>query len=177
MRALVVFESMFGNTRTIAQAVADGLAARGEVVLVEVGAAGAALDGAVDLLVVGAPTHVYGLSRASTREGATKQATGPLVSTGIGLREWLAGLDANAPAVPAAAFDTRFAKPRWLTGSAARSAVRQLRARRHPVLAPPESFLVTGMTGPLVDGELARARAWGEHLADVLAAPGSRRAR
>ncbi|HEY8721330.1 flavodoxin domain-containing protein [Pengzhenrongella sp.] len=59
MRALVVYESMFGNTRDIAQAVADGMSAEVEVEVVEVGAAPEHLDAEVGLLVVGGQ-HVVG---------------------------------------------------------------------------------------------------------------------
>lgn len=82
MRALVVFESMFGNTQVIARSVADGLAPRMRVDLVEVGAAPTALDGDVDLLVVGGPTHAFGMSRAGTRQSAAQQSQRGLVSGG-----------------------------------------------------------------------------------------------
>jgi hypothetical protein len=105
MRALVVFESMFGNTQAIAQAVADGLAIRMEVDLLEVGSAPAAVPGGVDLLVVGAPTHAFGMSRPATRQSAAQQAPAGLVSKGHGLREWLTALSIGAPDVVAVAFD------------------------------------------------------------------------
>jgi hypothetical protein len=92
MKALVVFESIFGNTQHIAEAIAEGL--RGEVEVVEVGKARAEIAG-VDLLVVGGPTHAWGMSRAMTRSGARDQAakagTKP-VSEGEGVRDWLARL-------------------------------------------------------------------------------------
>jgi hypothetical protein len=120
MNAVVVFESMYGNTQRIAEAIAEGLGPPGDVRVVEVGEAGAAtLDGA-DLLVAGGPTHAHGLSRAGTRAGAADRTGDRLVSRGAGLREWLAALPRGAAPRHAAAFDTRFDKPRWLTGSAAR---------------------------------------------------------
>ena len=63
MTALVVFESMFGNTKVIADAVAEGLARHLPVRQVEVGAAPTVIGGEVELLVVGGPTHAFGLSR------------------------------------------------------------------------------------------------------------------
>src|SRR5688500_18719952 len=116
MKALVVYESMFGNTETVARALADGLASRMEGDVGEVGAAPGAVRGDVALLVTGGPTHAFGLSRESTRKAAADQSQGALVSRGIGLREWL---DALAPgsAVPAATFDTRVRHPR-VPGSA-----------------------------------------------------------
>ena len=72
-RALVVYESMFGNTEAIAHAIAEGLSLQLAVELVEVSAAPTTLRD-VDLLVAGGPTHAFGLSRRSTRESAREQA-------------------------------------------------------------------------------------------------------
>jgi flavodoxin len=60
-RALVVYESMFGNTEAIAHAIAEGLSPHLSVELVEVSAAPITLRD-VDLLVTGAPTHAFGLT-------------------------------------------------------------------------------------------------------------------
>ena len=114
MRALVVFESMFGNTQIVARAVADGLSSCMAVDVVEVGAAPTVIDDDVELLVVGGPTHAFGMSRPATREGSAKQAEQGVVSTGIGLREWLAAVQGGSASVAAAAFDTR---SRSLAGS------------------------------------------------------------
>ena len=128
----------------------------------------------VNLLVVGAPTQIMGLSKPNSRASAAKQATTGVVSQGIGLREWLDKLPADGAAVPAAAFDTRLNKSSWLTGSAARSAEKTLRKLHHPIAVKAESFLVAGTPGPLLDGEVERARAWGEKLGASLAPAGSR---
>jgi flavodoxin-like protein len=161
-RVLVVYESMFGNTRDIAKAVAEGLADAGTVDLVEVGAAPIPLPDDVDLLVVGAPTHAFGLSRPATRKSAADQAVGEVVSTGIGLREWLDELTPGTAAV--SAFDTRV-KVALMPGSAARRALGRLRKLGFPMLLRSESFYVQGTPGPLKDGEIARARRWGAKLA------------
>ena len=166
MRAFVVYESMFGNTQVVARAVADGLAAADgidDVSLVEVGTAPAQVGDDVDLLVVGAPTHALGLSRPSTRRDAVTKTAEPLVSTRLGLREWLAGLGRVDRRLPAAAFDTKVDKPR-LPGSAARAAARRLRRLGMPLVVPTTTFRVDGMTGPLLDGEVDRARRWGADL-------------
>jgi hypothetical protein len=164
MRALVIFESMFGNTQVIAKAVADGLSSSMNTDLMEVGAAPTRIAGDVDLLVVGGPTHAFGLSREKTRQSAADQAEEDLVSRGIGLREWLADLEGGAAEIGAATFDTRINKPR-VPGSAARGAEKRLRRLGFRIAAPAESFYVEGTTGPLVDGEAERARRWGEALA------------
>jgi hypothetical protein len=169
MRALVVFESMFGNTQAIANAVADGLASRVSVEVVEVGVAPGVLGDDLGLLVVGGPTHAFGLSRPDTRRSAAQQADRPVVSAGIGLREWLAAVHPPA-SVAAVAFDTRVDKP-WLRGSAARSAQKRLRRRGFRIAGAAKSFYVTGTTGPLVEAELERARRWGEQLASAARGP------
>jgi hypothetical protein len=166
MHALVVYESMFGNTEAIARAVAEGLATRLEVETVEVGAAPGTLEEGMDLLVVGGPTHAFGMTRPSTRQDAERKA-GHVISAQIGLREWLAGVRTAGP--PAAAtFDTRIAKPR-VPGSAARAAEKRLRRLGYRMAAPAESFFVTDVDGPLVEGEAERAKQWGADLGAALA--------
>jgi hypothetical protein len=168
-RGLVVFESMFGNTQVIASSVADGLAPRMQVDLIEVGVAPTALDGDVDLLVVGGPTHAFGMSRPGTRQSAAQQSQRGLVSARTGLREWLGRLPGTSRHVAVATFDTRIAKPR-LPGSAAAAAEKRLRRLGFWSVVPPKSFYVEGTTGPLVDGEPERARRWGAELGAALGA-------
>jgi hypothetical protein len=163
MQALVVYESMFGDSQAIAEAVAAGLSGEMAVNVVEVGAAPAAVDRDVNLLVVGGPTHAFGMSRPATREDAlTKSADTGVVSKGDGLREWLDAVRIELD-VPAVAFDTRINKPR-VPGSAAHAAQRRLRHIGCRTVAPAESFYVHGTKGPLVDGEVDRAQQWGRQL-------------
>lgn len=164
-RALVVFESMFGNTQKIAEAVKQGLSSYVPTDILEVETAPHALGKGIELLVVGGPTHAFGMSRPGTREDATRQAGGHIVSGGIGMREWLTTLERTPGTVTAAAFDTRIAKPR-VPGSAARAAEKRLRKLGFRVTVASESFYVTGTAGPLVEGEEERARAWGEKLGE-----------
>lgn len=170
MRALVVYESMFGNTQAVARAIADGLETWAAVDVVEVNAAPTVLADDISLLVVGGPTHAFGLSRESTRRDAATQTAGTLVSTGAGIREWLSRIAHPTTEIAAAAFDTKINKP-WLPGSAAKAAHKRMRWLRFRMAAAPESFYVTGASGPLVDGELDRARAWGERLGSMWASP------
>lgn len=172
MRALVVFESMFGNTEKVARAVAEGLEPLFATEVVEVGQAPTAFDPGLDLLVVGAPTHAFGLSRPSTRDTAAGQAPGELVSRGIGVREWLTGLaplDERHRGTPGAAFDTRLAKPSWLTGSAARGIGRRLRRCGYRLVTAPAGFHVAATAGPLIVDEAERARRWAATIAAVVA--------
>jgi hypothetical protein len=167
MRARVVFESMFGNTQAIAQAVAEGLAENMSVDLEEVGSAATDVTDDVGLLVVGGPTHAFGMSRERTRESAAVQAAGDVVSAGEGLREWLGAVTGGSRAIAAAAFDTRIDKPR-MPGSAARGAEKRLRRLGFRVLVPAASFYVTDTSGPLVEGERERARRSGELLGSTM---------
>ena len=171
MRALVVFESMFGDTKDVADAVARGLAEEMQVQTLEVGTAPGVVDPDVDVLIVGGPTHAFGMSRPGTREDAVKQADGAgVLSEKRGIREWLATVQVS-PQLQAAAFDTRVYKPH-LPGSAAHAAERRLRRLGCTVFAPAQSFYVAGTKGPLVDGELDRAARWGRQLSGRAARPG-----
>jgi hypothetical protein len=161
MRALVVYESMFGNTEKVARAVADGIGERCEVTLMEVGSAATRLPDDVSLLVVGGPTHAFGMTRASTRADAAKQAgERGVVSTARGIREWLAALE-PAPGMAAAAFDTHIDKR--IPGYASHGARRRLQAHGYDV-RDVESFKVTDTKGPLTAGEEDRAKRWGTAL-------------
>ena len=167
MRALVVYESMFGCTRSVAEAIAEGLRlSTDDVRLVEVGQAPTDLTG-VDLLVLGGPTHAFSMSRANTRADAARQnGPRPLVSRGIGIREWLERLPRPERTVRAATFDTRVRPPR-VPGSAARAADRRLRSLGLLMVAPAQSFWLAGTRGPLQEGETARARQWASGLVGV----------
>jgi hypothetical protein len=174
-RALVVFESMFGNTRVIAEAIAEGLRPAYDVHILAAGHAFTADLQEADLLVVGGPTHVRGMSRPNTRQGALEQLAVPgrclrleCGATGPGLRELFAtttGLHADA-----AAFDTRVAMSPLLTGRASKQIAHALERSGCRVVVEPESFLVTKKTTMLLPGEEARARDWAALLADVVLA-------
>nr|WP_236700315.1 flavodoxin [Allosalinactinospora lopnorensis] len=155
---------MFGNTEAVAEEIAAGVATRFGVDVAEVSSAPRSIGGDVRLLIVGGPTHAFGMTRASTRRSAAEQAGRDLVSAGEGVREWLDSLSGGSPDVDAAAFDTRVRRPR-LPGSAARGARKRLRRGGFRVIAPAVSFFVEGMTGPLSQGESQRARQWGEQIA------------
>jgi hypothetical protein len=165
MRALVVYESMYGNTHVIASNIADGLRATHEVTLVPVAAATADLVGRADLLVVGGPTHMHGLSTAESRQLAAKAAArlGSAVTLdpdadGPGLQDWLSGL-ADGQAL-AAAFDTRLTEIAVLTGRAGHGIRRLLKRHGYRLVMPPESFLVS-QRNILLKAEASRARRWG----------------
>src|SRR5215207_10325444 len=148
MNAVVVYESMYGNTHAIADAIADGLGVDIPVRVVPVDRVEARdLDG-VDLLVVGGPTHVHGMSRESTRKAAIDAAAKPGAALevdadaeGPGLREWFDHLAVEVH--HAAAFDTRMTGPAVFTGRASKAIARRLYAHGATLVVDPESFLVT----------------------------------
>lgn len=166
MRALVIYESMFGNTRRIAHAVADGMADAAEVDITDVVDAPTAVPSDVDMIVVGAPTHVFTLSRETTRREAARRG-GAFTDVPEGIREWLDSLAPPRPGTAFAAFDTRVDGMALLPGAASHTASRVARKRGFDVVEP-SSFLVTGYEGPLVDGELESAREWGHGLTEQL---------
>jgi hypothetical protein len=167
--ALVVYESMFGHTRDVAAAIADGLsqAANANITLVEVSQAPTVVADDVDLLVVGAPTHAFGLSTPDTRGEAKDKRSQPLVSAGIGVREWLAALPTSTSRTRMATFDTHV-RQRWVPGHAAPKIAHALTRMGLSADGKPASFYVDATMGPLLPGELRRAREWGQRLSRQL---------
>ena len=177
MRAVVVYESMYGNTHAVAEAIGAGLGATTDVdVLVDVMSvheiSASVLDGA-DLLVVGGPTHAHGVSRAATRASAIDDAANPEKpleldpdAEGDGLREWFDALPELG--LKAAAFDTRVDMAVAFSGRASKGIAKRLRRHGCELVVDPESFLVTKET-ELEPHEVERATAWGVSLGAVLA--------
>jgi Flavodoxin len=173
MRAVIVYESMYGNTHLVADAIGAGLGTALDVSIVPVSRADPGAVAGADLVVVGGPTHAHGMSRAATRKAAVEAASKPVSplelepdALGPGLRDWFSSLGQHP--VKAAAFDTRLHGPAALTGRAAKGVARLLRAHGFDVVAEPESFLVTKQDR-LEPQETARAREWGAQLASRLA--------
>jgi flavodoxin len=151
MNSLVIYATRFGNTRAVAEAIADGLRTAGRVTLASAAEAPTVLPSETDLVVVGAPTEVHRMA-PSAAEFFTRMAPGALQD------------------VRAVAFDTRLHWNRWLSGSAATDIARKLKRRGANLVADPVSFFVDGSPAVLLTGELARAQAWGVALAKQLAA-------
>jgi hypothetical protein len=175
MKAVIVYESMFGNTRMIAESIARGLAQIAAVQTICVTESDTRLPEKTDLLVVGGPTQAWSMSRPNTRRSASGYANKPKyrltlepgADTAIGVREWLAA-QTELP-ITAAAFDTRAKGPSALTGRAARAIAKALTRHGARISIPPESFLVN-YKSHLVPGEQARAEAWGRRLASAVGA-------
>jgi hypothetical protein len=167
MKAIVVYESLFGNTGRVAGVIARCLETVAEVELASVldadpqGAAG------VDLVVVGGPTHMHGMSWSFTRKSTVDKDGNEAAATGPGVREWLDKLP-KGNGILAAAFDTRADGSRLLLGAASEPIARRLRKHGYRLIVPPESFIVTDTEGPLKAGEVERADAWAHRIAQQL---------
>lgn len=153
MRIAIIYDTVFGNTAKIAEAIARSARTLGETTIVPVREAASIDPADFDLLVVGAPTRGF----APTPE----------------IAEFAAGLPKGTGR--AAAFDTRLdpdhiqpAPLRWVIqvgGYAASRIADTLRDKGYEVLAPNGDFLVEGAEGPLKAGEIERAEAWLRQLA------------
>ncbi len=173
MHAVVVYESMFGNTHVIADHVAQGLGSRMETTVVPVHDATAALIGDADLVVVGGPTHVHGMSSKRSRDGAKEIAAKDddvdldPDAEGEGLRDWFDDLSPDTSS-SAAAFDTRIHATVVLTGQASKGIAKRLRRHGFDLVCDPESFFVD-KENRLEADEAERAEAWGRSLAAAVA--------
>jgi Flavodoxin len=171
MKITIVYESMFGNTHQVAQAISDGVreaAPDADVECVPVGHASPELIKATDLLVVGGPTHIRGMTSGFSRKmGISREQKGEAPhdlepdAEGPGLREWFDGLP-KVDGGKAAAFDTRLGSS--MAGGAARGISRRLRKHGYDLLKDPEGFVVEDAHGPLRAGEVERAKQWGAEL-------------
>ncbi len=169
-RALVVYESVFGDARTIAHAIAAGLSSSIPVDVVAAAEGPTEVGPDVALLVVGGPNHAFSMPRPSTREGAVTQHGAEIADTDRGLHEWLEAVRIAGEGTRDAAFDTRIDHPKLLVkmDHAARTEEKLLRGHGLEILAPAEHFSVTDTKGPLAEGEEERARRWGTTLAQAL---------
>ena len=181
MRTVIVYESLFGNTRRVAEELATVAREHGEVDLVAAEEAGPDVVQGADLVLIGGPTHVHGMSRRSTRQSGAADAAARagvasgeerppgIDAAGPGLREWFHRVD-RVHGVPAAAFDTRLDGPELLTGRASLGISRRLRHHGFTEVAAPRSFLVD-KHNDLLEGEVARARDWATSVLGSLPAP------
>ncbi|MFG2820876.1 flavodoxin family protein [Kitasatospora sp. NPDC048365] len=176
MRAVIVYESMYGNTREVAEAIAEGVheaSPDASVSCLPVAEAGVDVTRAADLLVVGGPTHMHGMTSRLSRKMAASAEAGKAgheeqaeearaTAEGPGLRTWFHSLPDTEPGTHAAAFDTRAAIKH--PGGAAEGIAHRLARHHYDVVAEPEGFLIDESDGPLRAGERERARSWGAAL-------------
>jgi hypothetical protein len=132
-----------------------------------VGHAPKQVDDDVALVVIGGPTHAFGLSSEKTRKAAADQAPAGVVSATTGVREWVECLRARPGRLLVAAFDTHIDKT-WVPGAASKKLDKMLRGMGLFVLEAPTSFYVRDTTGPLIGGETERAELLGRRLGEQL---------
>lgn len=160
MKSIVVYESVWGNTAAVAEAIADGLDCRAYAT----DGVSAAELAAADLIVAGSPVFGFSLPTEKMRASILRNEIGgpPPDLSHPSLRSWL---DALPPGHGrCAAFETRiWWSPRGATGAIER----RLSDHGYPPLAKAEKFVVQDKYGPLREGELDRARAWGRALRDA----------
>jgi len=165
MKAVVVYESHWGNTAAVARAIAEGIGPEARV-LSTAEATGDALVG-VDLIVAGSPLLGFSLPTEAMLQGmatnAAKDPTPPDL-THPSMRAWLESLPQGSGR--AAAFETRIW---WSPGSAAKAILKRLEVLGYHSIGKGERFIVEGKYGPLRTGELERARTWGAELAQEMA--------
>ena len=160
MKAMVAYDSAYGNTEQVAQAIGAALGTQGEVEVLRVGDARPERLAGLSLLIVGSPTQKF-------------SPTGP--TTGFLKSIPQDGLQA----VKVAAFDTRFTedaigKVRILAffvrifGYAAKPIADRLVRKGGELAGPPEGFYVGDTKGPLLEGELGRAADWARRIAATL---------
>ena len=157
MKTLIIYDSAYGNTEKIAQSVASAIRNDGEVKVLRVSEVTHDRISGIDLLVVGSPTQ---------RFRATPD-----------LSEFLKQMPDHAlDGIGVATFDTRFTEEKikdtsrvlkffvGVFGYAAKPIAEQLVAKGGHLVLPPEGFYVNDTEGPLLEGELQRAEAWGQLL-------------
>ena len=166
MKAIVVYESLWGNTAAIARAIAAGLGPDAKALTTD--AAGEQIVRDADLIVAGAPVLGFALPTDGMRDSVARTEAGapkPPDLSHPSLRSWL---DSIPPGhARAAAFETRiWWSPRGATGDIEK----KFASAGYQPIAKAQKFVVRGKYGPLRDGELERARAWGASLRQTAAA-------
>jgi flavodoxin len=150
MESLVVYDSKFGNTKRVAEAIAAGLAGHGPVRLLGLDKIPPQNLGPADLLFIGGPTQAHTMTAR--------------------MRQFVDALRAKpAKGMAIATFDTRLRMPAVFSGSAAKAIARKLMSAGVRIFAAPESFFVRGSLPQLEDGETERAANWAKGVADRLA--------
>lgn len=165
MKAVVVYESFWGNTAAIAREIAQGLGP--EVRALSTSEASGMALANVDLIVAGAPVLGFQLPTDSMRANVAANPIGaprPPDLSHPSMRSWLAALPAGHGRF--AAFETGL---RWSPGGATSAIARGLETAGYRPVVKGQRFVVKGKFGPLRDGELEKARRWGAELAQAAA--------
>lgn len=164
MKAIVVYESHWGNTAAIARAIAEGIGPDAQA-MSTAQATGAVVAG-LDLIVAGSPLLGFSLPTDGMLKGIAANAAKDPVPPDLthpSMRAWLEALPQGQG--HAAAFETRIW---WSPGSAAKAILQRLEAHGYHPLDKAQKFIVEDKYGPLRGGELERAKAWGAALMQAL---------
>lgn len=158
MKALVIYDSVFGNTEKIAQAIATALGSEVAVEILQASKVAPEQLTESDLLVVGSPTR--GFRPTDVVTGLLKRIRSKALK-----------------GAKVAAFDTRFkadeldsAGLRFVVktgGYAAKRIAAQLKKAGGNLIVPPEGFYVEDTEGPLKAGELERAAGWAKSILEA----------
>ncbi len=158
MKVLVIYDSFFGNTEQIAQAIGNALGSQEDVGTFRVSSVKQEQLTGLELLIVGSPTRGFRPTQAITSFLKRTSTDG------------LKG-------VKVAAFDTRFSTSdiessalRFIVktgGYAAKRIAEKLKESGGALIVPPEGFYVKGEEGPLKEGELERAADWAKQIMAV----------
>lgn len=155
MKALIIYDSFFGNTEQVAQAVGNALDDRADTEVLKVTEVRPEQLSSADILIVGSPTRAF--------------------SPSPDVKDFLKRLPRQAlEGVGVAAFDTRISMDDVdspilpplvkLFGYAAEPIAKRLERKGGNRVLPPEGFFVNGTEGPMKEGELDRAAAWAEQI-------------
>jgi hypothetical protein len=164
MKAIVVYESFWGNTAAVARAIAEGIGGETQALSTSE-ATGATLSG-VDLIVAGCPIITFRLPNDEILKDLKANQSGganPPDLSQPSMRTWLNALPKGNGR--AAGFETRVW---WSLGSSAGAILKELEKAGYRPLDKPQRFIVKGAVGPLKEGELEKARQWGAQLARAM---------
>jgi hypothetical protein len=160
MQAVVVYESHWGNTEAIAKAIANGIGSGTRAMTTDQAVPQVVAE--ADLIVAGAPVMGFRLPTERIVETLANEDQPPTVNS-TPMRTWLGRLPRGTGGN--AAFETRV----WWSPSGATGAIdKGFRAAGYRRISSAQRFVVDGKYGPLREGELDRARAWGAELAATM---------
>lgn len=160
MKTIVVYESYWGNTAAVARAIAEGLGTGAQALTTSEATAAVVAD--ADLIVAGSPVIAFSLPNEKMRESIRAnpgKAPAPPDLSHPSLQSWLGGLQKGHGR--AAAFETRV---RLSPGGATSKIIRGLEDAGYIPIGEAQRFIVKGKFGPLIEGELEKARLWGSAL-------------
>jgi flavodoxin len=158
MKTLVIYDTFFSNTEKIAQAIGKGLGTEKEVSVVKVDAVKPEMLDGLDFLIVGSPTRAFSPTPASKtfiRKLSTNQLSGVKVTA----------FDTRLPINEKTPGILRFLA--GIFGYADKPLLDELKKKGGIQVVPTEGFMVTDSEGPLAEGELERAAAWGKEIREA----------